>query len=98
MKPNYKTNCSASITTGEDQPHQVRLLLASFLPFRRCVKDIMKMSIIKKKKSSGPSWNSFWRWMAESREHLGSLAVTKENPGLGIRDGKKSMRYLAHLP
>lgn len=50
MKPNYKTNCSASITTGEDQPHQVRLLLASFLPFRRCVKDIMKMSIIKKKK------------------------------------------------
>lgn len=48
------------------------------------------MSIIKKKKkSSGPIWNSFLRCLAESREHLSWLVVTKENLALGIRDGKK---------
>lgn len=83
VKPNYKTNSPASITIEEDQSHQVRLLLAFSLPFHWCINNK-----IKRKKSSGPIWNSFLRWLAEGGEHYIWLVVTKEKLESGIRNGK----------
>lgn len=54
----------------------------------------------KKKKSSGPIWNSFLRRLAEGREHFIWLVSGGQGKTCirSQRWKKPTMRYVAHLP